>query len=139
MDLGSERGSEHEYHAIQFLKPGQYVDTGEYIATLSEAVCEVLVLDTKRLAMFKVSHLDKGFMKRVVDAGSDNPEWSCIKDTLEKGETFHEYSLEDGMVCYRKRIWIPDDNSLRLLVAGTSHDTKVAGHFGKHKTLDLIR
>ena len=24
-------------------------------------------------------------------------------------------------------------------MANTSHDTKVAGHFGKHKTLDLIR
>ena len=89
--------------------------------------------------MLKVSRLDKGFVKRVVDAGSDDPEWSCIKDALERGETFHEYSLEDGMVCYRRHIQIPDDNSLRLQVAGTSHDTKVAGHFGKHKTLDLIR
>src|SRR5437762_1515114 len=139
VDLRPEGGSEHEHHAIQFLKPGQYVNTGEYIATLSEAVRELLVLDTERLAMLKVSHLEKGFVKRVVNAGSDDPEWSRIKDALERGETFHEYSLEDGMVCYRRRIWIPDDNSLRLLVAGASHDTKVAGHFGKHKTLDLIR
>ena len=61
VDLRLEGGSEHR--AIQFLKPGQYVDTGEYVATLSEAVREVLVLDTKRLAMLKVSRLDKGFMK----------------------------------------------------------------------------
>ena len=63
-----------------------------------------------------------------------------MKIVLEKGKSVDDdYTLEDGMVCYRKRIWIPDDNSLRLLVTNTSHDTKVAGHFGKHKTLDLIR
>jgi len=50
--------------------------------------------------MLKVSHLNKGFMKRVVDAGSDDSEWSHIKDALERSKTFHEYSWEDGMVCY---------------------------------------
>src|SRR5205814_9095081 len=60
--------------------------------------------------------------------------------TLENGKSYNEdYSLEDSMVCFRRQIWIPDDNSLRLLVAGYSHDTKVAGHFGKHKTIDIIR
>ena len=74
VNLEPKGGSEHEHHAIQFLKPDQYINTGEYIATLSEAICEVLVLDTKRLAMLKVSCLDKGFVKRVVDAGSDDSE-----------------------------------------------------------------
>ena len=89
--------------------------------------------------MLKVSHLNKGFVKRVVNAGSDDPEQSHIKNTLERGKTFHEYSLEDSMMCYQKCTQITDNNSLRLLVAGISHDTKVAGHFAKHKTLDLIR
>ena len=60
----------------------------------------MLVLDTERLAMLKVSHLNKGFVKRVVNASSNDPEWSRIKDVLERSETFHEYSLEDGIVCY---------------------------------------
>ena len=28
---------------------------------------------------------------------------------------------------------------MRLLVASSAHDTKVAGHFSKHKTVDIIR
>ena len=63
-----------------------------------------------------------------------------MKIALEKGESVNDdYTLEDDIVCYRRHIWIPDNNSLRLLVANTSHDTKVVGHFGKYKTLDLIR
>ena len=101
---------------------------------------DVLVLDREYLVTLEVTRLDKGFIKQVIEAGQEDPEWSRVKTALEKGESVNEdYTLEDGMVCFRRCIWIPDDNSLRLLVANTSHDTKVVGHFGKHKTLDLIR
>ena len=132
-DPGLEGGSERQ-PVVQFLKPGQYV------GFLSQATDEVLLLDREHLAALKVSRLDKGFIKWVIDAGQKDVEWSRIKTALENGESCNEdYTLEDGMVCFRRRIWIPDDNSLRLLVAGSSHDTKVAGHFGKHKTVDIVR
>ena len=59
---------------------------------------------------------------------------------LEKGvECSDDYSLEDGMVCFRRRIWIPKENSLRLLVVNLSYDTKFARHFSKYKIIDIIR
>ena len=100
----------------------------------------MLVLDREYLAALEVTRLDKGFIKRVIDAGQEDPEWSCVKTALEKGKSVNDdYTLEDGMVCYRRCIWIPDDNSLRLLVANTSHDTKIIGYFIKYRTLNLIR
>jgi len=42
------------------------------------------------------------------------------------------------MVTYDRRIYIPDSNALKWKVAHQCHDTKVAGHFGRDKTLDLI-
>ena len=95
-DPGLEGGSERQ-PVVQFLKPGQYV------GSLSEATDEVLLLDREHLAALKVSRLDKGFIKRVIDAGQKDVEWSRIKTALENGESCNEdYSLEDGMVCFRR-------------------------------------
>jgi len=43
------------------------------------------------------------------------------------------------MVTYERRIYIPDSNALKLMVAHQCHDAKVAGHFGRDKTLDLMK
>jgi len=109
-----------------------------YAGSLSTS--EVL-FDREQLAALRVSKLDKSFVKWVVEAGQGDVEWSHVKVALEKGDSYgnDDYTLEDSMVYYRRRIWIPDDNGLRLLVAGSAHDTKVARHFSKHKTLDIIR
>ena len=45
--------------------------------------------------------MDKGFIKRVIDAGQEDPEWSHVKTALEKGESVDDdYTLEDSIVCY---------------------------------------
>jgi len=49
------------------------------------------------------------------------------------------YGIEDEMVTYERRIYIPDSNALKLKVAHQCHDAKVAGHFGRDKTLDLMK
>ena len=43
------------------------------------------------------------------------------------------------MVIYERHIYIPDSNALKLKVAHQCHDAKVAGHFGRDKTLDLMK
>jgi hypothetical protein len=47
----------------------------------------VLLFDAKYLAALKVSRLDKEFVKRVIDAGHEDPEWSRTKAALEKGDS----------------------------------------------------
>ena len=46
---------------------------------------------------------------------------------------------EDGLVCFRRRVWVPSDNSLKLKIARQCHDSKVAGYFGRDKTLELVK
>jgi len=43
------------------------------------------------------------------------------------------------MVTYERHIYIPDSNALKLKVAHQYHDAKVAGHYGRDKTLDLMK
>ena len=91
-----EEGSVHQ-PVVQFFKPGQYV------GSLSHATDDVLLFDREFLATLKVTRLDKSFVKWVISAEQGNVEWSCIKTVLERGESCNdEYSLEDGMVCYKR-------------------------------------
>jgi len=48
------------------------------------------------------------------------------------------YGLEDDIVTYERRLYIPDNNFLKLKVTYQCHDTKVASHFGGDQTLELI-
>jgi transposase InsO family protein len=49
-----------------------------------------------------------------------------------------EWSERDGLLCFRDRIYVPNDPELRRRIASQHHDTKVAGHPGRWKTLELI-
>ena len=49
------------------------------------------------------------------------------------------YGLEDDMVTYERRLYIPYNNLLKLKVTYQYHDAKVAGYFGQDKTLKLIK
>jgi hypothetical protein len=49
-----------------------------------------------------------------------------------------EWSECDGLLCFRDRIYVPNDLDLRCRIASQHHDTKIAGHPGRWKTLELI-
>jgi len=49
-----------------------------------------------------------------------------------------EWSEHDGLLCIRDRIYVPNDPELRRRIASQHHDTQVAGHPGRWKTLELI-
>ena len=39
---------------------------------------------------------------------------------------------------FKNRIYLPDCNDLKLTVTRQAHDSKVAGHFGRDKTMELL-
>ncbi|CCE34872.1 uncharacterized protein CPUR_08811 [Claviceps purpurea 20.1] len=54
-------------------------------------------------------------------------------DNEDKGEIF---TLEEGLLYRKGRLWIPTSLETEVLVS--EHDTKVAGHMGMDKTVELI-
>jgi len=65
-----------------------------------------------------------------------------IRNALKTGQDYpglQHYSIEDEMVTYERRIYISDSKALKLKVGHQCHDAKVAGHFGRDKTLDLMK
>jgi hypothetical protein len=50
-----------------------------------------------------------------------------------------KWTVTDGLLRIKERIYVPDAPDLRLRVLQYKHDHPVAGHFGQNKTLELIR
>jgi transposase InsO family protein len=57
-----------------------------------------------------------------------------------KGTTPHaaEWRLEQGVLLFRGKVYVPNDTDLRRRIVAQHHDTKVAGHPGRWKTLELV-
>jgi len=55
-----------------------------------------------------------------------------------KVRTEEVLEIKDGLLYRRGRLWIPEDGSLKNLILESEHDTKIAGHMGQDKTIELI-
>jgi hypothetical protein len=49
-----------------------------------------------------------------------------------------EWSKSDGLLMFHGKIYVPKDRYLRHLIIKQHHDTRIAGHAGHFKTLELI-
>ena len=48
-----------------------------------------------------------------------------------------EWSLDNGILYYRGKIYVPNSN-LRRRISTLCHDSRIAGHAGRWKTLELV-
>jgi hypothetical protein len=49
-----------------------------------------------------------------------------------------EWSESDGLLMFHGKIYVPNDRDLRHRIIEQHHDTRIAGHAGHFKTLELI-
>jgi len=56
-----------------------------------------------------------------------------------KAEQKGMIEMKDGVVYWKGMLWIPSDGNLIRQILESEHDTKVAGHMGQDKTIELIR
>jgi len=85
---------------------------------------------------------ESSWSQEILEAGLLDQHWLGIKNALKTGQDYpglQHYGVEDEMVNYERRIHIPDSNALKLKVAYQCHNAKLAGHFGRDKTLDLMK
>ena len=48
------------------------------------------------------------------------------------------WDMEDGLLYYKDRLFIQANDDLLTEIAKGCHDSKVAGHFGQEKTIELV-
>ena len=49
-----------------------------------------------------------------------------------------EWSLTDGVLYFRGKVYVPDNSDLRWRIVAFCHNTRVARHGGRWKTLELV-
>jgi hypothetical protein len=49
-----------------------------------------------------------------------------------------EWSESDGLLMFRGKIYVPNDRDLRHRIIEQHHDTRIAGHAGRFKILELV-
>jgi len=47
--------------------------------------------------------------------------------------------IKDGLLYRKGMLWIPENENLKRMILESEHDTRVAGHMGQDKTIELIR
>jgi hypothetical protein len=61
-----------------------------------------------------------------------------LKDSKSRTVKGAEWNLHKGLVYFHDRIYVPHDEELRRQIVTQHHDSKVTGHPGHWKTLDLV-
>ena len=96
-------------------------------------ICSSGKLREKAIIQFSTELLNK------VHAASQTDE--AYQKTLEatlKGSDKSFFSIDNSLLLYKQRLYIPDDDSLKLNIAQDDHDSKCAGHLGMDKTTELM-
>lgn len=87
-----------------------------------------------RINELSLAGLQLEFKERIRQAGKNDP----IFQKLLKKEG-KEGPNQEGLIYVRTgRTYIPNNEELKLEIAESRHDSKIAGHFGRHKTQELI-
>jgi hypothetical protein len=63
---------------------------------------------------------------------------AALKNTKTQNVRGAEWSTRDGLIYFRDRIYVPNDPQLRRRIVEQHHDSRVAGHPGRWKTLELL-
>jgi len=56
-----------------------------------------------------------------------------------KARTEGILEIKEGLLYRKGMLWIPEDGPLKRTILESEHDSKVAGHMGQDKTIELVR
>jgi len=87
--------------------------------------------------------MSDAFLATVRMAGNEEEKWQdrgCELVMLrEGGKKISDKRIEkDGLLYYKNRLYIPENEVLQTEIAQRCHDSLVVGHFGQEKTIEIV-
>ena len=103
----------------------------------------MVMLSNAIIAAIHMQTMDESFLNRIRMAGKEDDSWLARNDELSRLKENSEalpkhWYMEDGLLYYKDRLFIPANEDLLTEIAKGCHDSKVAGHFGQEKTIQLV-
>ena len=93
------------------------------------------ILNTAIISAVKKLSFATTFLEQVRQASKKESDYQTFLTTTPEDKN---RVIEDQLIYYKGRLQLPNDNQLRLDVLTEEHDSRVAGHFGQKKTLELV-
>ena len=95
------------------------------------------------IAAVHMQTMEEPFLNRIRMAGKEDDSWLGRKQELsrlinENKTLLKHWDMEDGLLYYKDRLFIPANEDLPPEIAEGCHDSKVAGHFGQEKTIEVV-
>jgi len=159
-----EKGGSKDQPITMILHPSHF--SGRISAAGSGTI---YVSSAAQLSGIPARRWSEGFAGSVWEAGQKDPEYRKVLEALEQEAALerpapndssaieevtalpHEeqraatkarreiLELREGMVYWKGLLWVPNNKDLIQRILESEHDTKVAGHMGQDKTIELIR
>ena len=125
----------HDYQPVKHvLKPGQWVP-GNY--------GQIVLSSVQFQGLRRVVKRSKWLEEEIVSKAKSDSIWRELYDKAAEegaleGRITALVTYNDGMLFRKGKVWIPSDPSLRKLIMESEHDSRVAGHLGMDKTMELV-
>ena len=129
-----EKGG-HEYQPVEHvLKPGQWVP-GNYD--------QIVLLSVQFQGLRPVVKMSKWLVEEIISKSKSDSIWQVLydkaaEDGAPEGHITALVTYKDGMLFHKGKVGILSDASLRKLIMESEHDSRVAGHMGMDKTMELV-
>ena len=77
-------------------------------------------------------------LAEIVSHTLNDPLARNIINSISKGNPPTGWHLQDNLLCFKDRTYIPDQTLLRLQVIRNHHNHPTSGHFGQRKMAELV-
>ena len=86
------------------------------------------------------SRIEPVTLQTVRRAAENDPEYQKLQQAISRNpkSADQHLSLDDGLLWYKGRLYIPEKQDVKLYILEQDHDSKVARHWGHVKTLEIL-
>ena len=103
-----------------------------------ESIKKRFIASSRKLAALPKIKFDEDLLHEVRKAAAKDKEYQAEMEITQGAKRPGTHSVEDGVLYWKNRLWLPDDDGLKQWIVSGEHDTRVAGHFGQARTLELV-
>jgi len=104
---------------------------------------EEVMVSSAMISKALLQEYELDLLEEVREASNRDLEWlsreATLKDLITRNKELPtSWQYKDGFPYFKNRLYIPANDALKTKIAKGSHDSKVAGHFGMEKTIEII-
>ena len=128
------RLTEEDYVPQTFFKPGQF------IGALDVDIPDVILASPRIAALARTLSIENSLLEEVRELAKQDGSYQAIKAAIQENRDKVDKRLEfkDDLLWFEGRLYIPDVQSLKMRLLEHDHDSKIAGHWGRDKTIELL-